>query len=57
MSFSDFALMTLFNTTVCILLPRIITLNWSDAASKAFEDIKQGEKVAPETISENAARF
>ena len=57
MSFPDFALMTLFNTTVCILLPRIITLNWSDAASKAFEDIQQGEKVAPETISENGARF
>ena len=57
MSFSDFALMTLFNTAVCILLPRIITLNWSDVASKAFEGIKEGEKVAPETISENAARF
>lgn len=52
MSLSDFALMTLFNTAICILLPRIITLNWSNVASKAFEDINEGEKVA----SENAAR-
>ncbi len=55
MNLSDFALMTLFNTAVCILLPRIITLNWSDLASKAFEDIKEGDKQNSEAISENAA--
>ncbi len=57
MNLSDFALMTLFNTAVCILLPRIITLNWSDLANKAFEDINEGDsRQSSEAISENAAR-
>ncbi|AFY78125.1 MAG: hypothetical protein IGR93_06410 [Hydrococcus sp. C42_A2020_068] len=29
MSWLDFALITLFNATLCILLPRLVTLNWS----------------------------
>ncbi|OKH21326.1 hypothetical protein NIES593_16130 [Hydrococcus rivularis NIES-593] len=28
-SWVDFALITLFNATLCILLPRLVTLNWS----------------------------
>ncbi len=30
MNLFDFALITLFNGTVCILLPRILTFNWSN---------------------------
>lgn len=52
MNFADFALMTAFNAAVCLALPRLITINWSNLASKAFAEIDETKKVT----SENAAR-
>ncbi len=51
MNWSNFALMTLFNTAVCILLPRIVTLDWSNLARKAIVKIKSREAIeAQKTI-------
>lgn len=36
MSWLNFLLMTLFNATVCILLPKVVTLDWSQVWSKVF---------------------
>ena len=30
----EFMLLTLFNATICVLLPRLITLNWSQMFSQ-----------------------
>lgn len=51
MNMTDFALMTAFNTAVCLILPRLITINWSNLASNAQAAIDETEKVTSETAA------
>ena len=48
-----FFLMTLFNAAVCILLPRIVTLNWSQIINKFAIQISSQRQIAPEVSGEN----
>lgn len=41
------ALIILFNSTVCLMLPRVITLNWSQILSQ----LSSQQKTKPESVS------
>lgn len=43
----ELALIILFNTAVCIMLPRLITLNWSEK----FSQLSFQQKTNPESVS------
>ncbi|MFB6277606.1 MAG: hypothetical protein ABEI32_15830 [Halothece sp.] len=45
MSWLEFALMTAFNATICILLPRLITLDWGKLAQSV---LKKENSVPPQ---------
>ncbi|QIZ69163.1 hypothetical protein [Oxynema aestuarii] len=56
----DFTLLTLFNATICILLPRLLTLDWSKAIAdlvsktqKRRENDSPGGSVAVATPSQS----
>ena len=53
MSGAGFFLMTLFNAAVCILLPRIVTLNWSQIINKLAIQVSSPRQIAPEVNREN----
>ncbi len=53
MSGAGFFFMTLFNAAVCILLPRIVTLNWSQIINKLAILISSPRQIAPEVNGKN----
>ena len=53
MNLFDFALLTLLNATVCILLPRFISFNWSSLTNNLNPEIGSQEKISDQTIAEN----
>lgn len=40
MAWLEFALMTAFNATICLLLPRLITLDWGKLAQSVLKQEK-----------------
>lgn len=48
MNSSNLVLMTLFNAAVCILLPRLLTLDWAQFIQKAFKQIETTEDMHSE---------
>lgn len=48
----DYTLLTLFNATVCIFLPRLLTLNWSALVSKRFAQKSESE-IQSEVVGES----
>ncbi len=47
----EFILLTLFNATICVLLPRVLTLNWS----QIFSQLKGQSKRLPNMTGEDVA--
>lgn len=47
----EFILLTLFNATICVLLPRVITLNWS----QIFSQLKGQSKRLPNMTGEDVS--
>ncbi|MGL5194663.1 MAG: hypothetical protein ACRC8Y_13845 [Chroococcales cyanobacterium] len=47
----EFILLTLFNAAVCVLLPRVITLNWSQIFSQVKGQSKRLPKITGEDVS------
>jgi hypothetical protein len=47
----EFILLTLFNATICVLLPRVITLNWSQIFSQLKGQRKRLPKMTGEDVS------
>ncbi|MCT7987123.1 hypothetical protein [Laspinema olomoucense] len=47
----EFILLTLFNATFCVLLPRVITLNWSQIFSQLKGQTKRLPHITGEDVS------
>ncbi len=47
----EFLLLTLFNATICVLLPRLLTLNWSQIFSQLTGQSKRLPKIAQGNVS------
>jgi hypothetical protein len=47
----EFVLLTLFNATICVLLPRVLTLNWP----QIFSQLKGQSKRLPNMTGEDVS--
>lgn len=47
----EFILLTLFNAMICVLLPRVLTLNWSQIFSQIKGQSKRLPKITGEDVS------
>lgn len=47
----EFILLTLFNATFCVLLPRVLTLNWSQIFSQIKGQSKRLSNMTGEDVS------
>ncbi len=56
MNWLDFSLMTLFNTAVCLLLPRVVTLDWSKLVNNFASQISNEGEISSETVAKNIAQ-
>lgn len=55
MSWLEFALITAFNATICILLPRLITLDWGKLAQSVLKT-ENSVTPQPSQLSRNENR-
>ncbi|MEC4987758.1 MAG: hypothetical protein SAJ37_03330 [Oscillatoria sp. PMC 1068.18] len=49
-------LMTLLNTAICILLPRLLTLNWLEAIGVYLTKTEERQPIKSQVVSENIAQ-
>lgn len=47
----EFILLTLFNAIICVLLPRVLTLNWSQIFSQIKGQSKQLSNMTGEDVA------
>ncbi len=51
MNLLDFALMTLFNAAVCIILPKVIAFDWSSFTNDLNKEIDNQGKIASDRVA------
>ncbi|MEC4891821.1 MAG: hypothetical protein SAL07_00890 [Oscillatoria sp. PMC 1051.18] len=49
-------LMTIFNTAMCILLPRLLTMNWLEAIAADLGETKERQAIENRVARENIAQ-
>ncbi|MBZ8182084.1 hypothetical protein [Oscillatoria salina] len=49
-------LMTIFNTAMCILLPRLLTMNWLEAIAAYLGETKERQAIENQVARENIAQ-